>query len=1712
MTDKPLGKKPGWKQGGPDQKKAAEPVRDWKKEKGAVGAPTGATRKIKVLASVTVLFALLGLVVWLLYFLFLPKKTALILVVAGYETNLTLPQNAPGRAGIDALRNLASSDNKNFENRGADGDLRDKAAWEPPETLQKVAEKTDVLLIVFSVHGVSEGTENYLLRDGGSPWNLKEHLSLNDVLTSLAAVDPKKPKVLVLDVVHTGSNWSTGMIHNQFVANLKAMNERIKGIPNLVVLCSTDEHQRSWHSPEWGRSVYLHYLLEGLKGAADTDKNDWINLQELHAFVASRTQRWVYDNRLELQTPIMLPNEANDASWVTKMRVVQQTKHKEPDQMPAAPFTAPPGLSEVWAQWMELRDQAPPPWVYAPHLWKLYSQAVVRHEELLLVGSSKASDARMKADDCYKALKDLRELPLESANYTLPLAAVGGRHMPRDKRDQVRAWVSRLNADASEKVLAEIQQTAAVDLTLIRQELHRFLLRTEVRELADLRDTSKVSRILNRLEPNKAVRPTEVHFARMVGLPLQFSDEDYASNRILIKDALTARLDAEEIALSFDAATREHPYAEHILPWLAGRLVKADESRRYSEDYLFAHKWDLAQRTADEMRTAYKKIKEDGAKLRHALRVRDEVMAVLPSLSHYLAVLEPSDATKTRDQIAQVRKIWEDLHDLDEELTKAPSENEALLDKQITDMDTLAKRVKAEYGKLTEDYRAHFNKLVNESALPPNLHALYALATVPLLDQKDRVRLTERIRYISLTLLQKTENSETTEDKIKASPEKSKAEVRSQERVARHGGLLLSMAGKYHMMGKYDGYTQLRVATPNVFAVAVQAGPDIREVWKRLAADMHLHLKGLVNKNLAEARPELWKMEKMGRHLSVASAAEFFKSEANPGALARNLRLYDLLFWMAQRTQQDFWNWDYKAEIPYYVDASRSFLRDAHAMLGRLPEAEEPAFKAERRADVTKVEAKLDRNRPRPVLEGLPGVAKAGDKPFLYITSELEYELDIHLKVEGVPRGIPYATFVIEKPDLLTQDEREKRRFAELIKDRDSVPFTMKLYNELLKRQHDEFRRKKTHAEPKPGETARRDTSIRLYSWFRGHVNEPVINVALYPFANNVNADEPALGNSALTLYGKGVRASDSALVIVLDCSGSMKETDGKGRPRFERVKDALGVLLANLDEDIQVSLWIYGQKKTQDAVENQNEGSIHKLHFARRWKKEMVGEVMGKVKTIEPEWFTPVVRSIIEAKADLADWESGKQKGFATLIVLTDGEDTCFNISPNNKSRQAPDPQLNPGNRLSIEQFLTRELANSKIKYSVVAYEITGNARNVAENQFGGVVRSLGEDRFSLDFVNDVEDLKSMLKKRSQRKLEYRIKNESETQVLFAGVLPDSRAVQPIALEPGNYTVEVQKPTGGVVTQRIKLDKGDWLTLRLEPAGNNFRLVRDPITREFTENQLVMQRQQTGEKWTVTQVRNSSQPGSARQSVLVLLEQTEAPPVSSQDTVTVLGPSFVWMEIQHAASKNKPQRLQWGRSPDRPAPAWTLDASWNSDPEVQNEATLQIWLSASPPDPVPGSIERETHWNLGGIGANVQRPKEANTILGGKVRLESVRVETHPVRFGAEGTVEFRECLVVRAAYDPGVPIFFEPQLGLEKVAAVHHYYTDAGKYTGYYPLSRSRAEKLQQLKLYSIDAFKQEVQKKGLHGSLVLPKPQPNAEAPGNLDRRKSDGGPGS
>ena len=340
-SDKP--RKPSWRSEVPKKATKSEAARPaWQRE---AAAPVEATprwnRKTKIGVGVFGFLAFNALLIWVIYWLWPPKPSCLVLLGAGYEDNLSVPHNVYGANGLDGLAELARGGSGNVLNMGGllhlKHDPRElKAGDEWDRGLDDFKERT--ILIYLAMHGGADADGPYLLRQD-SEYKEPSKLRLSAVLDVLRAkVPPEKKKVLILDATQVPADWSLGMLQNGFARGLHDLSKDIEAIPNLVVLSASEPDERSWGSEELRKTVFTHFVIEGLKGAADEDHNGRVDAKELHEYVKRNVSRWARANRAARQTPVLLGgvDRARDIEIV-----VVKDEYQAPNYAEIPPFEAP---------------------------------------------------------------------------------------------------------------------------------------------------------------------------------------------------------------------------------------------------------------------------------------------------------------------------------------------------------------------------------------------------------------------------------------------------------------------------------------------------------------------------------------------------------------------------------------------------------------------------------------------------------------------------------------------------------------------------------------------------------------------------------------------------------------------------------------------------------------------------------------------------------------------------------------------------------------------------------------------------------------------------------------------------------------------------------------------------------------------------------------------------------------------------------------------------------------------------------------------------------------------------------------------------------------------------------------------------------------------------------------------------------------------------
>ena len=166
---------------------------------------------------------------------------------------------------------------------------------------------------------------------GSDPLDQRTWTPVLDIVSYVNEFVSSSRKVLILDSGRIRENWPVGILHNGFADALQVALQE-KPVDRLFVLNSTRLDQRAHAAPELGGSVFAWFVAAGLRGAADTNQDKRVKLQELYEYLQNHVDSWVNQNRSERQRPLLIPEDAKDFG------LTYVTDYERPDAEPVPPI------------------------------------------------------------------------------------------------------------------------------------------------------------------------------------------------------------------------------------------------------------------------------------------------------------------------------------------------------------------------------------------------------------------------------------------------------------------------------------------------------------------------------------------------------------------------------------------------------------------------------------------------------------------------------------------------------------------------------------------------------------------------------------------------------------------------------------------------------------------------------------------------------------------------------------------------------------------------------------------------------------------------------------------------------------------------------------------------------------------------------------------------------------------------------------------------------------------------------------------------------------------------------------------------------------------------------------------------------------------------------------------------------------------------------
>jgi len=159
--------------------------------------------------------------------------------------------------------------------------------------LKNICEKDDLVYFYFSGHGDVENItiyKNGFLICYDSPPNNYINLSLSvDYLNNIAntlSAQTKANVVLITDACHSGKLAGSKFNGNVLVGEqLRAVKEAVKNKEVRLTACAADQLSNEMQDWGGGRGVFSYYLINGLKGLADKEKDGVVTLDEIKKYL-----------------------------------------------------------------------------------------------------------------------------------------------------------------------------------------------------------------------------------------------------------------------------------------------------------------------------------------------------------------------------------------------------------------------------------------------------------------------------------------------------------------------------------------------------------------------------------------------------------------------------------------------------------------------------------------------------------------------------------------------------------------------------------------------------------------------------------------------------------------------------------------------------------------------------------------------------------------------------------------------------------------------------------------------------------------------------------------------------------------------------------------------------------------------------------------------------------------------------------------------------------------------------------------------------------------------------------------------------------------------------------------------------------------------------------------------------------------------------------
>jgi hypothetical protein len=174
--------------------------------------------------------------------------------------------------------------------------------WALGTFLSRSAKKDDTVMIFFAGHGAPEVDQRGLERDGLAKYLVPSDADPDDLYSSALPMDELQTifgrieaerVVALLDACYSGAaggrtfaskKTRAGHVDDVFL-------ERLTRAKGRAILTAARPAEVSVELPELGHGIFTYYVVQGLKGAGDLNRDGIVSLQELYEYVEQQVAR-----------------------------------------------------------------------------------------------------------------------------------------------------------------------------------------------------------------------------------------------------------------------------------------------------------------------------------------------------------------------------------------------------------------------------------------------------------------------------------------------------------------------------------------------------------------------------------------------------------------------------------------------------------------------------------------------------------------------------------------------------------------------------------------------------------------------------------------------------------------------------------------------------------------------------------------------------------------------------------------------------------------------------------------------------------------------------------------------------------------------------------------------------------------------------------------------------------------------------------------------------------------------------------------------------------------------------------------------------------------------------------------------------------------------------------------------------------------------------